>query len=447
MNFIKYFKSVKFIESANNVIYKNSQLSYKQKRNQNLKNLQIILDYLGNPEQKIKNYIHIGGTSGKGSVANYIHNIIWKSGKKSGLFTSPFLTESTEKYKINDKLINPNEFAKIVDLIKPALDKLLTDKQQSLTYFEISFLIAIIYFTNSKCDYFISEVGLGGEFDATNVIQNSKISVITHIDYDHTKELGNSLTKIAQTKSKIIKNNSIFITAEKREFIKNIFKKECIKKNTKYDFIDLQYQNLKPKGEFNNFFYKKVLYKIKHLGNHQIENAILAIEIAKKLKINDKYIKSGICMTKIPGRFEKISSIPFVIMDGAHNEDKISSVIYNLKNIKYKKLHLLYASAANKDYKKIIKKLAPITDFLYATKFTNILRKSANPVEIDKIFHKYNRNIISSISLDSLNSLDKAIYNYNNNDLILICGSFYLVGELRQKWISSKYILENCKII
>jgi len=446
MNYTKYFEAVNFIESVNNVYYKNTLISYKNRKTQNLKNLQIILNYLGNPEKKIKNYIHIGGTSGKGSVANFIHKIISKNGKKSGLFTSPFLTETIEKYKINDKLIDPKEFTQIVDKIKPALDKLLIYNNKTLTYFEISFLIAIIYFTKNKCEYFISEVGLGGEFDATNIIKNTKISIITHIDFDHMKELGNNLTSIAKTKSKIIKTNSLFITLEKRSFIKNIFKKECNLKNTKYFFIDLKY-SISKNIKFNSFIYKNNVYKITLFGNHQIENAILAIEIGKKLNISNKYIQLGLLDTKIPGRFEKISNYPLIILDGAHNEDKIISTINSIKKINYNKLHLVYASAANKDYDKIIKRLANITDYLYATKFNNFLKKSTSPLEISKIFTKYKKNINSFISLDSNYALNQAYNNYKKNDLIVITGSFYLIGELRQNWITSLQILNKRKII
>ncbi len=444
----QYYKEIAYIESLGN-IEKQKQYTKDQSNPEiYLKRLVYFLKLLGNPQNKIKNYIHIGGTSGKGSVANFIHSILVSSGKKTGLFTSPFTTETIEKYKIDYNLISPREFISIVNSIKPAIDICAEKSKYGIpSYFEVCFAIAIIYFVKNNCQYVVSEVGLGGEFDATNIIKKSRLTIITHIDYDHTEILGNTLTKIAKTKSKIIKSKTIFLTSEKRNHIRNIFATECKNKNAQFFFVKVNIKNPKHKSGKFIFEYKNVVYTMSVWGQHQISNATLAIEATKKLGISEKHIKKGIANTELPGRFEIISKRPYVILDVAHNPDKIKTTLDNLGLLNYRKLHVIYASAADKDTIRIGKILAPFVDYLYVTKFFFSLRKCADPKTIMSIWVRSNKNIKAKICLDPYKALKSTQKKSNSKDCILIVGSFFLVGELRKMWRDSKKILRTRKII
>lgn len=444
----RYKKEIAYVESLANIEKQKNYMSDQQNPEIYIKRLKYFLKLLGNPHKKIKNYIHIGGTSGKGSVANFIHNILVASGKKTGLFTSPFVTETIEKYKINQSLISPSEFIQIVDKLKPAINECAENSRYGLpSYFEVCYTIAVLYFVKNKCQYVVSEVGCGGEFDATNIISRSKLTIITHVDYDHTEMLGNNLSQIATTKSKIIKLKTIFLTSEKRSHIRSIFIKECKKQKAEYNLVKPNILNpIQKSGKFI-FDYKDTTYRLYMWGQHQADNAVLAIEAAKKLNVKDKYIKSGIEKTKIPARFEIVKKRPLTIIDVAHNPDKIKTTLDNLGLLNYRKLHIVYASAANKDLDKIAKIISPFVDYLYITKYFVPLRKCADPIVVDKYWKKHNKSIRSKILLDPYKAYELAQKKAKPNDCVLILGSFFLAGELRKNWRDNEKILRTRKVI
>lgn len=444
----QYKKEITYIESIGNIEKQKNYMSDQKNPIIYLKRLKFFLRLLDNPQTKIKNYIHIGGTSGKGSVANFIHQILVNAHKKTGLFTSPFVTETIEKYKIDNKFISPKEFIKIVNQIKPAIDKCVLLSPYGIpSYFEICYVIAILYFVKNKCQYFVSEVGCGGEFDATNIVKKSKLSIITHIDYDHMEMLGNTLSKIATTKSKIIKPKSIFLTSEARTHIRKILVNECKKQKTKFYYINPKAKSTTHKNGRFSFIYENEKFEIQIWGQHQVKNAILAIEATKILGIKNKYIHLGLKNTKIPARFELIKKRPYIILDVAHNPDKIRTTLDNLGLLNYKKLHIVYASAANKDLDKISKIIAPYIDYLYLTKFFIPLRKCANPKNLEKIYKKQNQNIQTKIYLDPWEAFSDAQKRSKRDDCIIVLGSFFLIGELRKNWYSSEKILRTRKVI
>jgi dihydrofolate synthase/folylpolyglutamate synthase len=377
-----------------------------------------------------------------------MHNILVSDKKKTGLFTSPFVTETIEKYKINNHLISARDFISIVNEIKPAINDCAENSRYGIpSYFEICFAIAMLYFVKNKCQYVVSEVGCGGEFDATNIIKRSKITIITHVDYDHTHILGNTLAKIATTKSKIIKPKTIFLTTEKRSHVRSIFINECKKQNAKYNLVKPNILNpIQKSGKFI-FDYKNETYKLNMSGQHQADNAVLAIEAAKKIGIKEASIKKGIEKTKIPARFEIVRKNPTIVIDVAHNPDKIKTTLDNLGLLNYRKLHVVYASAANKDIEKISKIISPFVDYLYVTKYFVSLRKCADPKLIKKYWSKYNKKIKTDMLLDPYKALELAQKKSKSKDCILILGSFFLAGELRKNWRSNEKIIRTRKII
>ena len=195
----------------------------------NLKRLKIVLRLLGNPEKKLK-FIHVAGTNGKGSVCNMISHILKNSGYKTGLYISPHVTDYKERFQINNKNISNEELKEILDETKPILSKLREENKIVLTAFELTTVIAFKYFCKNNCDIVVLETGLGGRLDATNVIENPIVSIITSISLDHTDFLGDNLEKIALEKSGIIKRHVPVICGPNIDIgplsvIKNVAKK------------------------------------------------------------------------------------------------------------------------------------------------------------------------------------------------------------------------------
>ncbi len=377
--FEKYYNAVKYLEGLSNI----DGRDYMQDRKDPsiyIKRMQWFLDLLENPEKDFK-YIHITGTAGKGTVASMIQQALVKQGRKAGLFTSPFVTTSIEKIQVGDLYIDPLEFAQIVEEMKPKIDEAFAKcPWGGPSYFERFLAIALLYFQKQKCEWVVLEVGCGGRYDATNVIPAPVMSAITNVDYDHMHILGKTLTKIAWDKSGIIKKGSVFFTTETRPRLREIMKQECMKHGAEFNYVQ---------G-----------------GNRELVEAMgfTAEEV------------------KLPARFEIIQTKPLVIIDGAHNRAKMRHTAKSLKSLKFNKLHIVVALAANKD-KNILDVIK--ADYVYPTRFQNPERKAMN---------------LGGYT-DPHQALDAALRQATSDDVVLITGSFYLAGELRTRWFSEEKIL------
>lgn len=395
-----------------------------------LERAKYFLKLLGNPDRGFK-YVHITGTSGKGSTVAFLHEILHQSGLRVGSFTSPFACTSIEKIKVNDKLIKPNELARLIEKIKPAIAKMKQSRFGRSSYFECFFAIALLYFKQLRCQWVILEVGMGGAFDATNAIARSEVSAITNIGLDHTHILGKTRTKIAREKMGIIKTNSHFFTTETRSNLLKIFQRRCGQLKTKFHLINV------PKDADIRVFETQMA------GRHQQLNAALAMAIAKQLKISSNVIKNAIGKVSLPCRFEIMQKNPLVILDGAHNPDKIKSVIHNLKNLTYDKLYIMFACGRTKDARAMLKSLARAAEQIILTKFSHHVyyhAKAFKPEQISRHIGKFRNKKIESNPKKALSEILKKL---KKNDALLITGSFYLAGELRKHWIPENQILKK----
>ncbi|MFH1899893.1 MAG: Mur ligase family protein, partial [Patescibacteria group bacterium] len=370
-------------------------------------------------------FIHIAGTSGKGTVTAMVHQILHQAGYKIGSFYSPHPTTSIERIYAGANYISPSDFVKMLDKIKPSIEDVYLNSKYGLpSYFEILFALALLYFQQKKCEYVVLEAGCGGEFDATNIIKKPLITAITNIGFDHTQLLGNTLQKIAKTKAGIIKPGSIFLTTEKRKAILKIFQSVCYKTNAK--FIPLISSK-----------------------NTLTSNTMLATQICEKLHIKQEAISMDLKNFSLSCRFEIAQKNPTVILDGAHNFDKIKSTVDNLQNLEFKKLFLIFTLNENKDVKRIInyiageQKFVPLQTNIYITRHLVSSRTCADLKLMYNLFLDANKKLKPKIFLDPWQALKQAIKKAGKHDLILITGSFYLAGELRKKWISEEKILKN----
>jgi dihydrofolate synthase / folylpolyglutamate synthase len=449
--FKKYFNAVDYLET---LAASQHDQAYMHNRNNNpqqyVERTRELIKLLGNPHRGFR-FIHISGTSGKGSTVGYLHNMIRKSGLKVGSFTSPYASTSIEKIEVNDKLIDPNVFVKLVDKVKPAIEKMSgkegsgsgRDKPYKYgrpSYFEIFFALAILYFRKMKCEYVILEVGCGGTYDAGMIVPKA-ITATTNVGLDHTHLLGNTLSKIAKEKAGIIRKNSHFFTTEKRPKILKIFKSICKKQHTKFHIVKGRHM-LKIQKESPSASTQSTLNgSLAHASLlYQNKNADLAASIAKHLKINDNIINDAIDETTLPCRFEIIQKNPLVILDGAHNPDKIRNVVHNLKYLTYDRLYTMFASGTTKNACTMIKQLGKVTNEFVFTTVKGKGRAFYKPNKL-ALFGKTFKN--KSTESNPKKALARVLNKLKKNDALLIAGSFYLTGELRKHWISENKILNK----
>lgn len=399
-----------------------------------LKRLQFFLDLIGNPEKKISHYIHVAGTSGKGSVCLMLDSILRTDGRRVGTMTSPEIGPTQTRWQINGKVMSKTEFAEILTALKPKLEKYLqTSPYDPISHFELMTTIGLYWFAKKKVNWAILEAGCGGRYDSTNIIPYKNIAVITNIALDHTEILGKTKEKIAYEKAGIIKKNCLVFTGESDKKVLKIIKAECNKQ----------------RASLKIFNYKNISYKLPVIGQHQIKNAILAIEIAEALKIPGAKIKSGLAKVKLPLRMEVISKKPLIILDGAHNPDKMKTTTYELRKITklrttnkttdhstikpFNHLHLLVGFSADKNINQMIKQLVSLKPASVAiTKFNNPFKKSAEPEYIKRLFDKnLTKTKIKTFSNpnDAFNWSKKQL---KTGDILLVTGSMYLAGEIKK---------------
>lgn len=408
-NFQSYYDTVRYLESLS-CLSDIKKYAKDQKPENYLKKTRYFLNLLGNPQNNFK-IVHITGTSGKGSVANIVQHLLYKNGNKAGLFTSPYASTSIEKIKVNNLLIDPDEFVLIVDYLKPFIDKVYKECPYGpVSYFEIFLAIAFEYFRRQKCQWAVLEVGLGGRYDATNISERSEITAITCIDYDHTNILGRTLTKIAKDKSGIIKKDSVFLTSEKRPHLLKVLNAEAQKNGAK-KFIRV------------------------NGGNEE-----LAYAIAKEMGLKNL---SSTGLQKLPCRFETVQAAPLVILDGAHNPSKIKYSLNRLKKLNKKKLIFVLAVAEDKDCKAILKEIATVADQIFLTRFLISDRQCASPAELLRLYKLCNGKGKAEVLLDPFMALYHAIKAAKKNDVVFVTGSFYLTGDLRKHWHKEEDILNK----
>lgn len=433
-----YFEAEQFILSLNNL--RESSGSDQHKSSENLKRVQFLLDILKNPEKQIPHYIHVTGTSGKGSVCTFLHAIIQASGKKTGLLTSPHQTKITERWKVGNSHMTDSEFILIVQELKAAFQIYMkTSPYEILSFLDITTVIGLIYFARHRVDWAIVEIGCGGKFDSTNIIPWKDIAIITNVGLDHTDILGKTKEEIAKNKSGIIQKNCSVFTMEQSPDILSILEKECKKKKVKLNTIGEEYTIIHSNLQGALFGYKQKQYTIPVLGKHQIKNAILCIEIAQTLGFSNSCITKGLQYVKQSLRMEAVLKKPLTILDGAHNEDKIQSSVQTLRDLlpqmkPHPDIHLIVCFPPKKDWSAMIRTLCTLKPKTIAcTRDTlHAFKKVAHPKKVSQVFKKYMKSSKIEIFIDPETAYTWTKKQAKSKDIILSTGSIYSSGELRK---------------
>jgi len=387
-----------------------------------------VLSVLGDPHLTLKKNIIISGTNGKGTVATILNKIYSDSGYKVGLYTSPHLIQITERIRISSKKIKE----KILDRYLGKCIEASSSININLSFFELLTTSAILYFSKQKNDINIFEVGLGGKFDATNVIK-SKIGIITNIEKDHVEYLGDSLKEIAYEKIGITNMGSKLITSAKSESLK-VFDEYCKKNQTEIFRINNDFSISKKN---KNFIYTSkelsIKFKSKLKGAHQNQNlgvSIKAIEVSKReygLRINKLKLKKSLSEVFNPGRFQTVSRDPLLIIDISHNIHSVKTLIENFKfEYNKKKINIIIGMLKDKNPLECIKLLKKIAKNIYLTEVPN--ERSFKAKNIAKKLENKNIHYIENNQIPTI---------LGKNEDYLITGSIYLLGSILKK----KYVM------
>lgn len=403
--------------------------AYKEDLNNTIQ----LCKYLGNPHQRIKS-VHIAGTNGKGSVSHMLASIFQTAGYKTGLYTSPHLKDFRERIKINGEMIGEEFVIDFTGRIKPMIDEI------EPSFFEITVAMAFDYFEKQKVDIAIIETGLGGRLDSTNII-TPEISVITNIGWDHTNLLGDSLEKIAREKAGIIKAGIPVIIGEVLKETQPVFEKTASEKKAPIHFAFQTRQAMEWKWEKHELVVKVAeahktdhkIYRLDLTGLYQIKNLLTVLEACSQLQtawhIDDIHIQKGLAQVKkltgLYGRWEIIQEHPFVILDVGHNEDGIGQIIKQIELTDHHQVHIIFGTVNDKEIDTILK-LLPKTGSFY---FTQAPIPRALNAEI--LLEKALAIGLGGKTYPDVNTaLQEAKENANKNDLIIVCGSVFLVADV-----------------
>ncbi|MDD5069267.1 MAG: bifunctional folylpolyglutamate synthase/dihydrofolate synthase [Candidatus Omnitrophica bacterium] len=437
-----YTKALRFLDGFINY-EKKSKFSYLESFS--LLRVNRLFSFLKVNHRGLK-IIHLAGTKGKGSTANFVARILAGSGYKVGLYTSPHITDlreririikpqpSVSRLKLSDRLISKNDFSRILETFENKIKKLKpADLRRKASFFEVYTALALKYFSLKKVDFLVLETGLGGRLDATNVV-NPKIVIITNIDYDHTDLLGNTLSLIAKEKAAIIKEKTKVIISQQAKSVDLVLKREAKKKKSELYRLNKDFfvDNLKLGKRGISFDFKsKNVYipkiSLPVFGRYQADNAALAISAVSFLPgvcLGPDKLKSSLKDFILPGRFEIVKLTPLTVLDIAHNPYSFTVLNRTIKEVfPDKKVIIVFAAAGDKNISKMIRSIE--YDELILTKFNH-------PRVYDPYQFRKDLDLNSEIIDDPAAALKKAFSLYKPNKVIVVCGSSFLVSCLRR---------------
>ncbi len=392
-----------------------------------------ILGLFNNPEKSL-NIIHVAGTNGKGSTCSYLKDI-FKIKYRVGLYTSPGMLSFNDRIRINDKFIPYKRAFELFKLVEKTWSDNNPHSTDNLSFFEIITTVAILYFKEQGTDFVIMEVGLGGRFDGTNIFEKKLLSVITKISLDHTNILGNTLEEIAFEKAGIIQKNDNVIIYPSSNSIEMVIKNICKEKNATLTILntkDIQIKSIHAHG--NEFNYKNKTYSTKMIGEHQIYNCSLALLVLENLQqrkiidIDFNTISRAVATSNWAGRLEWIREN--ILLDGAHNNDGVNSLVNYLKMVKFPKLKILLGILEDKDYSSMIEIIKTIPAEFFITKVPIAIKES----NLNSLVNAFDTTFITKFE-DYEQALANLVPNLKNDEILLITGSLYLISAVRSEII------------
>ena len=404
-----------------------------------LENTKAVLEKMGHPERRMK-LIHVAGSNGKGSVCAYLSSILTTAGKQTGLFTSPHLVDINERFQINQENVSNELFLEAFEAVMDMVHTLLKEQPDTFahpTFFELLFLMGIYIFDKANMEYVVLETGLGGRFDATNVIEHPLISVITSISLEHTEYLGDTCAKIAGEKAGIIKEDCPVVYDGTREDVSEVIEAYAAKMHSRaYAIRPEMYKILMNTHKTIDFsmdtgYYEPMDVSIDSVAEYQIMNAMEAVTAAEVMDIGltEEDIHRGMECMHWQGRMETV--LPGVIVDGAHNEDGVHEFVRTLRQVgKGRRIVMLFSAVVEKNYEEMVHTICQ-TGCIQEVIVTEIHGSRIVPAEeLAEVFHRY-----TDVPVTPVCDIDDAfaLALEKKGDGLLFCvGSLYLVGEVKR---------------
>jgi len=416
-----------------------------------LQRIRKLTELLGNPERNLE-YVHVAGTNGKGSVTAMVASALSANGYRTGRYISPYLEDFRERISIGDRMISREDLVGLVDEVRPAVEQMVREGEDYPTEFEVVTALAFLYYAHERCDYVALEVGLGGRFDATNIVTPA-VSVITTISLDHTDRLGDTVDKIAWEKAGIIKPGVPVVTGVSDDEALRVIKARAedlgsplfTVSNKRRADVTWEEVSYSMEGQVMNiqgpdFRYENV--RVPLLGRHQQANAavaVAALEFGKpknregKFRLDRTAVRHGVATTHWPGRLEVLSRNPLILLDGAHNPEGAKALGEALVSFPKRRTVCVLGILGDKSYREATASIAPLCDEVIVTRPDT--PRSLDPEVLAAEVKRYAPSV--TVEPDLRKALDEASKRTGQDDMLLVSGSLYLVGPART-YISSK---------
>ncbi len=395
-----------------------------------LHRMKAIMNLLGDPQKKM-HFVHVAGTNGKGSCSAMTESILRHAGYRTGLFTSPHLIRFNERMQFCGQEISDDELAEVMTVVVEANEKL----EEKVNWFEIVTAAGLLWFSWKKCDIVALEVGVGGEFDGTNVIDTPDVAVMMNIGLDHTGQLGDTVEKIAATKSGIIKENGTVVIYRGKESVERIIEDRCAEKNA--TLIKADFDSIVPVSEnsycqrFHVGEYRDI--EIPLIGEHQRKNTSVVLSVIKALrdkgyKISDEDIYEGLRNVSWPVRMQVMRENPLFIVDGGHNPQCIEAVKAGLDNLvaEGQKLVFLTGILKGKDAEEMLRSLSEKSKrFVFVAPET---QRAQTADDLSAIAEGYGCECTVCRSVPE--AINDSISLAGPDGVVCCVGSLYLAGEV-----------------
>ncbi|EXJ24289.1 Dihydrofolate synthase [Alkalibacterium sp. AK22] len=404
---------------------------------EDLHRMRLLLEKLGNPQQALR-CVHVAGTNGKGSTSAFLSHILREAGIRTGIYTSPHLEKINERIMIDGVRITDKAFIQTTKAVARHVESVEEETGERLYSFEILTAVSLLYFKEQECELVILEAGIGGRLDATNVIERPEVAIITSIGYDHMKVLGETIEQIASEKAGIIKEGGTLIYSEMTPSVHAVIEGKARESQATVRRIrteELKEVQLSDQGGQFSFKGQKEL-SVRLIGRHQLMNAALAVEAAYELnkkgfEIQAAHIRSGLVNTGWPGRMEKISEQPTIVIDGAHNPEGVAVLKNNLKELYTdQSLILVCGMMKDKDYMSMIRQVRPLCKKVMTVSPDPY--RGFNPFETARLLSDEGTEAEAFDSVTSV--IDKLKQESSSKDTVIVMGSLYLIGAFRASW-------------
>lgn len=393
--------------------------------------ISLLLERLGAPHRKLR-FVHVAGTNGKGSTTTFIANILTAAGYRTGRYISPYVLEFNERISVDGVNISDEELQEVIDEIRPVVDAM----EDDVTEFELITAAALCYYVKKECDVVVLEVGLGGRFDATNVIPAPECCVLTKISYDHMQYLGNTLPEIAFEKCGIIKEGSAVISYPFQfDGANDVIDRICKEKQVPLKLPNLDYlEIIKSDIDGSMIDYRGRTMTVPLAGRHQIYNAVTAMAAVEYLAterdftVSLSHIAQGLKNTFFPARLEILQREPLVILDAAHNEDGMRTLCAALESyVDQRPVVALFGVFADKDYTKELELLAPrVNRFITLTPHDP---RGLSGRELARLCEKTGKPTVYCEDYEQ--GYAQALEQAGKGGCVAICGCMHMASDLR----------------